>query len=76
MCNMNEIERIDAYFRAANYVALGQLYLVDNPLLKRPLKMSDLKKKLVGHWGTVPGQNFIYTHWMISKLTTVLEIKQ
>ena len=62
MCNMNEIERIDAYFRAANYVALGQLYLVDNPLLKRPLKMSDLKKKLVGHWGTVPGQNFIYTH--------------
>ena len=59
---MNEIERIDAYFRAANYVALGQLYLVDNPLLKRPLKMSDLKKKLVGHWGTVPGQNFIYTH--------------
>ena len=59
---MNEIERIDAYFRAANYVALCQLYLVDNPLLKRPLKMSDLKKKLVGHWGTVPGQNFIYTH--------------
>lgn len=59
---MNELEKIDAYFRAANYVSLGELYLVDNPLLKRPLKMSDLKKKLVGHWGTVPGQNFIYTH--------------
>ena len=59
---MNELEKIDAYFRAANYISLGELYLVDNPLLKRPLKMSDLKKKLVGHWGTVPGQNFIYTH--------------
>ncbi len=59
---MNELEKIDAYFRAANYISLGELYLVDNPLLKRPLKISDLKKKLVGHWGTVPGQNFIYTH--------------
>lgn len=59
---MNELEKIDAYFRAANYISLGELYLVDNPLLKRTLKMSDLKKKLVGHWGTVPGQNFIYTH--------------
>ena len=59
---MNELEKIDAYYRAANYISLGELYLVDNPLLKRPLKMSDLKKKLVGHWGTVPGQNFIYTH--------------
>ena len=59
---MNELEKIDAYFRAANYISLGELYLVYNPLLKRPLKMSDLKKKLVGHWGTVPGQNFIYTH--------------
>ena len=59
---MNELEKIDAYFRAANYISLGELYLVDNPLLKRALKMSDLKKKLVGHWGTVPGQNFIYTH--------------
>ena len=59
---MNELEKVDAYFRASNYVALGELYLLDNPLLKRTLKLSDLKKRLVGHWGTVPGQNFIYTH--------------
>ena len=50
------------YFRAANYISACQLYLLDNPLLKRPLKASDIKKKIVGHWGTVPGQNFIYTH--------------
>ena len=59
---MTEIEKLDAYFRAANYLSACQLYLVDNPLLKRPLKMSDVKKKIVGHFGTVPGQNFIYTH--------------
>ena len=59
---MTELERLDAYFRAANYLSLGQLYLLDNPLLKRQLKRSDIKKKIVGHWGTVPGQNFIYTH--------------
>lgn len=57
-----ELYKLDAYFRACNYLSVGQLYLRDNPLLKRPLKMSDIKKKLVGHWGTVPGQNFIYTH--------------
>lgn len=60
--NKDELYKLDAYFRAVNYLAVGQLYLLDNPLLKRPLKMSDIKKKLVGHWGTVPGQNFIYTH--------------
>ncbi len=59
---MKEIEIIDAYFRAANYISACCLYLKDNPLLERSLKESDLKKKLVGHWGTVPGQNFIYTH--------------
>lgn len=59
---MNEIEKIDAYFRAANYLSAAQLYLLDNPLLKRPLQRSDIKKKIVGHWGTCPGQNFIYTH--------------
>lgn len=59
---MKEIEIIDAYFRAANYISACCLYLKDNPLLERPLKDSDLKEKLVGHWGTVPGQNFIYTH--------------
>ena len=57
-----EIKKIDMYFRAANYLSACQLYLLDNPLLKRELKMSDIKKKIVGHWGTVPGQNWIYTH--------------
>ena len=59
---MNELEKLDAYFRAANYLSAGQLYLLDNPLLKRKLKKEDIKKKIVGHWGTVPGQNFVYTH--------------
>ena len=57
-----EKERINRYFNAANYLSVGQLYLKDNPLLKRPLKKDDLKKKVVGHWGTVPTQNFIYAH--------------
>lgn len=57
-----ELYNIDAYFRASNYLAAGQLYLLDNPLLKRTLKLSDIKPNIVGHWGTVPGQNFIYTH--------------
>ena len=57
-----ELNKLDAYFRASNYLSVGQLYLLDNPLLKRRLEFSDVKKKLVGHWGTVPGQNFIYTH--------------
>lgn len=57
-----EIILLDKYFRACNYLSVGQLYLLDNPLLKRKLTMDDIKKKLVGHWGTVPGQNFIYTH--------------
>lgn len=59
---MTEIERLDGYFRAANYLSACQLYLLNNPLLKRPLNKEDIKKKIVGHWGTVPGQNFIYTH--------------
>lgn len=57
-----EILLLDKYFRACNYLSVGELYLLDNPLLKRKLTMDDIKKKLVGHWGTVPGQNFIYTH--------------
>lgn len=57
-----ELKDIDAYFRALNYISVGQLYLLDNPLLKEELKWSHVKKKIVGHWGTVPGQNFIYTH--------------
>lgn len=57
-----ELYNIDGYFRAANYLSVAQLYLLKNPLLKRPLELSDIKTKLVGHWGTVPGQNFIYAH--------------
>ena len=57
-----ELKKIDAYFRACNYLSVGQLYLMNNPLLKRPLKMSDVKPNVVGHWGTAPGQNFVYTH--------------
>ena len=57
-----DLKSLDAYFRCANYLSVGQLYLLDNPLLKRPLTRSDIKKKIVGHFGTVPGQNFIYTH--------------
>lgn len=57
-----KIELIDKYFRAVNYLSACQLYLLDNPLLKEPLKKEHIKKKIVGHWGTVPGQNFIYTH--------------
>lgn len=59
---LEELELLDAYFRASNYLAVGQLYLLDNPLLRRKLTLEDIKPKLVGHWGTVPGQNFIYTH--------------
>ena len=59
---MKEFELLDAYFRACNYLSLGQLYLKDNPLLKRPLTLDDIKPNVVGHWGTAPGQNFVYTH--------------
>ena len=57
-----ELNNIDRYFSAANYLSAGQLYLLSNPLLKRPLKITDIKRNIVGHWGTVPGQNFIYVH--------------
>ena len=60
--NNKELALLDKYFRASNYLSVGQLYLLDNPLLKRKLTLDDIKHKLVGHWGTVPGQNFIYTH--------------
>ncbi len=56
------LEKLDKYWDAANYLSAGQLYLLDNPLLKRKLKIEDVKKKIVGHWGTVPGQTFVYTH--------------
>jgi xylulose-5-phosphate/fructose-6-phosphate phosphoketolase len=57
-----ELQKMDAYWRASNYLAAGRLYLLDNPLLRRPLNREDVKRKIVGHWGTVPGQNFVYVH--------------
>ena len=57
-----EIKRIDAYWRAANYISLGQIYLLDNPLLRKPLLPEHIKPRLLGHWGTTPGLNFIYAH--------------
>jgi xylulose-5-phosphate/fructose-6-phosphate phosphoketolase len=56
------VRKMDAYWQAANYVSVGQLYLYDNPLLRRPLELSHVKPLVVGHWGTTPGQNFIYVH--------------
>jgi xylulose-5-phosphate/fructose-6-phosphate phosphoketolase len=56
------LEKMNAYWRAANYLAVGQIYLHDNPLLKEPLKPEHIKHMLLGHWGTTPGQNFIYVH--------------
>ena len=57
-----ELKLIDAYWRAANYLSVGQIYLYDNPLLKKPLKKEHVKPRLLGHWGTTPGLNFIYAH--------------
>ena len=57
-----ELSLIDAWWRAANYLSVGQIYLLDNPLLKEPLKLEHIKPRLLGHWGTTPGQNFIYVH--------------
>ena len=56
------LRKIDAYWRAANYLSVGQIYLCDNPLLKEPLALAHVKRMLLGHWGTTPGQNFLYTH--------------
>ena len=57
-----ELQGLDAYWRAANYLSVGQIYLLDNPLLKEPLKAEHIKPRLLGHWGTTPGLNFIYAH--------------
>ena len=56
------LRKMDAYWRAANYLSVGQIYLYDNPLLREPLKLEHVKPRLLGHWGTTPGQNFIYVH--------------
>jgi len=58
----NLLTKMDAYWRAANYLSVGQIYLLENPLLKTPLKLEHIKPRLLGHWGTTPGQNFIYVH--------------
>jgi xylulose-5-phosphate/fructose-6-phosphate phosphoketolase len=60
--NKDEINKINAYWRAANYLSVGQIYLLDNPLLREPLKLEHIKPRLLGHWGTTPGLNFIYVH--------------
>ena len=56
------LHKMDAYWRAANYLSVGQIYLYGNPLLREPLKLSHVKPLVVGHWGTTPGQSFIYVH--------------
>src|ERR1043166_634079 len=56
------LRKMDAYWRAANYLSVGQIYLYDNTLLKKPLKREHIKPRLLGHWGTTPGLNFIYVH--------------
>src|SRR4051794_19373552 len=58
-----ELRKIDAYWRAANYISVGQIYLYRNPLLREPLKLEHIKPRLLGHWGTTPGLNFIYVHF-------------
>ncbi len=58
----DELRTVHAYWRAANYFSVGQIYLIDNPLLKEPLRVEHIKSRLLGHWGTTPGLNFIYVH--------------
>jgi len=60
--NESELQSIDAYWRASNYLAVGQIYLLDNPLLREPLTLAHVKPRLLGHWGTSPGLNLVYTH--------------
>src|ERR1700760_986536 len=57
-----QLKRIDAYWRAANYLSVGQIYLMENPLLREPLRREHIKPRLLGHWGTTPGLHFIYAH--------------
>src|SRR5712691_6199647 len=60
--NKEELGLIDAYWRAANYLSVGQIYLLDNPLLEQPIALPHIKPRLLGHWGTTPGLNLIYAH--------------
>ncbi|HEY4465267.1 MAG TPA: phosphoketolase, partial [Streptosporangiaceae bacterium] len=57
-----DLRRLDAYWRAANYLSVGQIYLMGNPLLREPLRPEHIKPRLLGHWGTTPGLNLIYAH--------------
>ena len=57
-----ELALMDAWWRAANYLSIGQIYLLDNPLLREPLELKHIKPRLLGHWGTTPGLNFLYVH--------------
>ena len=57
-----ELQKIDALWRASNYLSVGQIYLLDNPLLRKPLAREHIKPRLLGHWGTSPGLNFLYAH--------------
>ena len=58
----DELRKMNAYWRATNYLSVGQIYLFDNPLLKQPLELKHVKPRLLGHWGTTPGLNFLYVH--------------
>src|ERR1700693_4423807 len=60
--SQEEMRKLEAYWRAANYLSVGQIYLYDNPLLKQPLTLAHIKPRLLGHWGTTPGLNFSYVH--------------
>src|SRR5438034_455454 len=60
--SLEELRKMNAYWRAANYLSVGQIYLYDNPLLRVPLKREHIKPRLLGHWGTTPGLNFVYVH--------------
>ncbi|WP_459723239.1 phosphoketolase family protein, partial [Actinophytocola sp. KF-1] len=60
--DQDELRLLDAYWRAANYLSVGQIYLLDNPLLTEPLRREHVKPRLLGHWGTTPGLNFLYAH--------------
>jgi xylulose-5-phosphate/fructose-6-phosphate phosphoketolase len=60
--NPELLRKLDAYWRAVNYLSVGQIYLYDNPLLKKPLTLAHIKPRLLGHWGTTPGLNFVYVH--------------
>ena len=60
--NEDELKKLHAYWRAANYLSVGQIYLLNNPLLREPLQVKHIKPRLLGHWGTTPGLNFLYAH--------------